>query len=323
MASESKEVETDLSPFIKVYKDGTVERIYSPPYVPPCLDDPITSVSSKDIKVSSEVSARLYLPKITHPSTEKLPILVYFHGGGFCLDSAFASFHHSYLNLLISKANAVTISVEYRLAPEHPLPAVYEDSWAALQWVASNSVADSEIEGNINREPWLINYGDFGKVYLGGDSAGGNIVHNMALRTGVENLIGGVKILGAFLSFPYFLDPKTQKGNDDRETLVNKMWMLVYPSAPGGINNPFINPFADDAPDLSRIGVQKVFVCTAEKDTLRENSLHYVEELKKSDWKGEVELVDVEGEDHCFHALRLDSEKSQSLLNSLASFIIN
>ncbi|CAI9118535.1 OLC1v1020122C1 [Oldenlandia corymbosa var. corymbosa] len=319
MASESKEVETDLSPFIKVYKDGTVERIYNPPYVPPSLD-PITNVSSKDITISSHVSARLYLPEITNPSSKKIPILVYFHGGGLCLDSAFASVHHSYLNLLVSKAKALTISVEYRLAPEHSLPAAYEDSWAALQWIASNFVEDSEIDGI--KEPWLIKHGDFDKVYLGGDSAGGNIVHNMAMRAGVESLIGGVKIFGAFLSFPYLLDPKTQKGSDE-ETMFNKMWMLVYPSAPGGINNPFVNPFADDAPKLSEIGCQKVLVCTAEKDALRENSLHYVEELKKSDWNGEVELIDVEGENHCFHARQPDSEKARLYLPKITDPMIS
>ncbi|CAI9118538.1 OLC1v1020125C1 [Oldenlandia corymbosa var. corymbosa] len=310
MASESKEVEIDFSPYLKVYKDGTVERLFRSPYVPPSLDHPITHISTKDIKISSNVSARIYLPKITDPN-KKLPILVYYHGGGFFTGSVYSLIDNQYLNQLVPRANAVTISVQYRLAPEHPLPAAYEDSWAALQWVASHSVKGSEIDGE--KEPWLIDYGDFGKVCLGGCSAGGNIVHNMAMKAGEEGLIGGVKVLGAFLSCPGFCDSE--------ENGLHKVWRFVYPSAPGGINSPLINPFADGAPNLAKIGCQKMFVCCAEKDVLRGINLRYVEALKKSGWNGELELVDVEGEDHCFEAFDASTEKAQSLISKIGAFI--
>ncbi|CAI9118540.1 OLC1v1020127C1 [Oldenlandia corymbosa var. corymbosa] len=315
MASESKEVQIDFSPYLKVYKDGTVERFFGSPYVPPSLDDPITHISTKDIKISSNVSARIYLPKITDPN-KKLPVLVYYHGGAFCLESALSLFDYQYLNQLVPRANALTVSVEYRLAPEHPLPAAYEDSWAALQWVASHSVKGSEIDSE--KEPWLINYGDFSRVYLGGGSAGGNIVHNMAMKAGEEGLIGGVKILGAFMSCPCFCDSKITKESDFGSA---RLWGFVYPSAPGGTNNPLINPFADGVPNLAKIGCQKIFVSCAEKDELRDVDLSYVEALKKSGWNGELELVDVEGEDHCFEAFDPSTEKAQNLISKIASFI--
>ncbi|CAI9118539.1 OLC1v1020126C1 [Oldenlandia corymbosa var. corymbosa] len=314
MASESKEVELDFPPYLKVYKDGTVERLIKSPYVPPSLDDPITRISTKDIKISSNVSARIYLPKITDPN-KKLPILVYIHGGGF-FGSAFSLMDHQYVSQIVSKSNALTVSVEYRLAPEHLLPAAYEDSWAALQWVASHSVVDSEIEGG--KETWLMDYGDFGKVFLGGFSAGANNVHNTAMKAGEEGLIGGVKILGAFMSCPGFCDSKTAKGSD-KENELYRVWSFVYPSAPGGINSPLINPFAD--PNLAKIGCQKIFVCCTEKDELRDINLRYVDALKKSGWNGELELVDVEGEDHCFEAFDPFTEKAQSLISKIGSFI--
>lgn len=79
----------DVYPFFRIYKDGQVEHFddisasigFS--FVPPSLDDPKTSVSSKDVTISPYVSARLYLPKNTTNITQKLPILVYYHGGGF------------------------------------------------------------------------------------------------------------------------------------------------------------------------------------------------------------------------------------------------
>ncbi|CAI9118542.1 OLC1v1020129C1 [Oldenlandia corymbosa var. corymbosa] len=314
MDLEPKEMEIDLSPFIKVYKDGTAERPFASPNVPPSVLDPITNVSSKDITISSEVSARLYLPKIADPNTKKIPVLVYFHAGGFCRGSAFSPLYQNLLNQLVSKADMVLISVDYRIAPEYPLPAAYEDSWAALQWVASHSVKGSEIDGE--KEPWLIDHGDFDKVYVGGDSAGGNIAHNMVIRTGSESLIGGVKIYGAVLCFPYFCDSETKE-----ESLEYKIWKLVYPSAPGGVNSPLINPFADDAPNLGKIECQKVFVCCGEKDVLRDIDLRYVEALKKSGFEGELELADVEGEDHCFQLFNPYTEKAQSLISSMASFI--
>ncbi|KAL3507921.1 hypothetical protein ACH5RR_033303 [Cinchona calisaya] len=320
-SADSKEVEIDLSPVLKVYKDGRVERLFGSPHVPPSLDDPITHVSSKDITISPNVSARIYLPKIIEPN-QKLPILVYFHGGGFARESAFSFLDHRYINLLASKAECLVVSVEYRLAPEHPLPACYEDCWAALQWVASHVVVDDKYS-DTGKEEWLVGYGNFDRIYMGGDSAGGNIVHNMATRAGVESLFGGMKIFGAFLSYPYFWDKIKNQENDEEESLAYRLFMFVYPSAPGGINNPMINPLADGAPKLSGLACSKWLVCTAEKDQLREITLRYVDAVKKSGWKGELECVDVEGEDHCFHIFDPDTEKAKSLINRLASFIKN
>lgn len=68
MASTSttkKEIASELLPLIRVYKDGTVERLWGSPYVPPCPHDPQTNVSSKDITISHNptISARLFLPQ--------------------------------------------------------------------------------------------------------------------------------------------------------------------------------------------------------------------------------------------------------------------
>nr|WRU92904.1 HID5 [Tabernanthe iboga] len=316
-SSNSNEIVTDISPYIRVYRDGTVERIFGSPFVPPSPEDPATGVSSKDIKISSDVSARLYVPKNTEPG-QKLPILVYFHGGGFCLESAFSFLDQRYLNLIVSQGKVLAVSVEYRLAPEHLLPAGYEDCWTALQWVASHVVDNS----NTDKDPWLVNHGDFNKLCLGGDSAGANIVHNLFIKAGVESLQGDVKIIRGFLSHPYFWGSRAEasRGTDEQSYLY-RLWSLAYPSAPGGIDNPMMNPLAEDAPSLSEISCSKLFVCCAEKDELRETILLYVEALKKSGWKGEVDLVDVEAEDHCFQIYNTDTEKAKNLISRLASFL--
>lgn len=224
------------------------------------------------------------------------------------------------MNLLVSQAKIVAVSVKYRLAPEHPLPAAYEDCWTALQWVASHSD-----NSNMEREPWLISHGNFNKLYVGGDSAGANIVHNVALRAGAEGLYGDVKILGGFLTQPYFWGSNLASkcgGNPRVETLVTEIWMLAYPSAPGGIDNPMINPLADGAPSLSRLGCSRLLVYVAEKDILRNGGILYVDAVKESGWKGEIELFEVEGKDHSFHIFNPEDEEAKIQMQVLASFLM-
>jgi len=163
----------DAMPYFRVYESRRIERFPVIDLSPPSVD-PATGVSSKDEVILPEigVSARLYLPKLDGHSSRKLPVLVYYHGGGFCVGSASSAPLHSYLNSLVAKANILVVSVDYRLAPEHPVPVAYDDSWLALQWVVSHSVSGTEA--------WLTDHADFGHLYLFGDSAGANIAHNMA-----------------------------------------------------------------------------------------------------------------------------------------------
>ncbi|XP_048135779.1 probable carboxylesterase 13 isoform X2 [Rhodamnia argentea] len=179
----SSEIAHDFSPHLRVYKDGRVERLEGTATVPPSYDRD-TGVLSKDVAISAStpsLSARVYIPTATtinHRSganRRKLPLLVYFHGGAFCLESPFSPMYHNYLNSLASEADAVAVSVHYRRAPEHPLPAAYDDSWIALEWVSSHSGGDGP-------DKWLSAYADLRKVYVAGDSAGGNIAHHMGLR---------------------------------------------------------------------------------------------------------------------------------------------
>ena len=141
MASSDKEVAIEFLPLLRVYKDGSIERLIVSPIVPPSFEDLETGVSSKDITISENptISARFYLPKLTQPN-QKLPILVYIHGLAFVIGSAFACDHQQYLNSLVSQGRVVVVSVAYRLAPEHSLPIAYEDPWATIQWVVSHSL---------------------------------------------------------------------------------------------------------------------------------------------------------------------------------------
>lgn len=174
-------------------------------------------------------------------------------------------------------------------------------------------------------EPWLINHGDFHRVFVGGDSAGGNIAHNIAMRAGAEALLGGVKVLGAFISQPYFFGSKpigSEPVAGDEKSVPFLVWDFVYPSAPGGHDNHMINPMARGAPSLAALGCSKLLVCVAEKDVLRKRGVWYYEAVEKSGRQGQLEMLEVEGEDHAFHIHNPESENARKMLNRFADFFL-
>ncbi|KAK9268663.1 hypothetical protein L1049_000420 [Liquidambar formosana] len=317
MDSSKTEIAHEFLQLLRIYKDGRVERLVGTDVVPPSID-PKTGVSSKDITIINpqlgNISARLFLPKLTHPN-QKIPLLLHFHGSGFCVFSSFNPTSHNYLNTLVSEANIVALSVNYRKAPEHPIPAAYDDSWVALQWAVSHCNGGGP-------EVWLNDYADFERVFLAGESTGGNIVHNLAMMAGESGFGPGVRIIGAAMVHPYFWgsDPIGSEALDpERKASADRLWPFVCPSNPDN-DDPRANPVAEGAPSLVGLGCGRVLVCVAEKDILRDRGLLYYEALGRSGWMGVVKIVDTEGEDHCFHVYDLESEKAKDLNKRLAAF---
>lgn len=111
----------------------------------------------------SELPIRIYQPREGKPG-EQLPVLVWFHGGGFVIGDL--DTHDSACRMLANQADCLVVAVDYRLAPEFKFPAAVEDSMAALRWVALHA---RELGG------------DPGRIAVGGDSAGGNLAAVCAL----------------------------------------------------------------------------------------------------------------------------------------------
>ncbi|XP_042507283.1 probable carboxylesterase 12 [Macadamia integrifolia] len=316
MDSSSAEVAFDFSPFIRIYKDGHVERLVGTETVSATTLDPQTGISSKDVVIQPEIgiSARLFIPKITDPSDRKLPLLVYIHGGAFCVETPFSPTYDSYVSSLVAEANVVAVSVHYRRAPEHLLPIAYDDSWAALQWVASHSKGEGP-------EAWLNEYADLSRVSIVGDSAGGNIAHNMALRA-AETPLEGVRFVGLGLIHPYFHGEEPMGPNaseEERKAKAGKLWVVLCPTT-SGCDDPLINPAS--CPNLDKLACKRVLVCVAEKDTLKDGGLLYHKTLGKSGWAGELEdLMEAEGEEHVFHLHKPTSDKAVAIKSRLASLL--
>ncbi|KAH6825945.1 hypothetical protein C2S53_001382 [Perilla frutescens var. hirtella] len=310
MAANSDELLHDFLPMLRVHKNGRIERLAGTDFVPPSLD-PATAVNSKDVEISPEInlSARIYLPGNADRS-KKLPLLVYFHGGGFIIESAFSPLYQKHLNHVVAEANVVAVSVNYRLAPEFPLPIAFEDSWRALKWATA---------GN---DEWINEFADRNRLYLGGDSAGGTIAHNIAMRVGSENPVG-FNLRGVFLNCPFFwgVDPI---GCETEEQF--KFWKefsdRLLPFACPIVSNhdePWINPGKDL--NVSSLGCKKVLIYVGGKDFLKERGWYYKEVLSKSGWNGEVECVEIAGEEHVFSVFFPDGETGMAMIKKVASFI--
>lgn len=259
----------------------------------------------KDVIISADpkVTVRIFLPESTSPE-QKLPLFFYIHGGAFCIESALGQCYSCYVAAVASQCNVIAVSVDYRLAPESPIPACFDDSWTALKWVVSHATGSGP-------DPWITEHADFGRFFVAGDSAGGNITSTVSIWATVKGLGCDVKITGMILLCPFF----------GEEVELDKVWKYCC-NEETGVNDPRLNPAAN--PDLlAKLGCDKVLVYTAECDYLRGRGVTYYEALKKSEWKGQVEHRETEGEDHVFQLFKPESEKAGELMKSINSFINN
>lgn len=319
---DEMEFELHLPP-IRKHKDGRIKRLEGEDFVPP--SDDLDGVSSKDVVIdpATGLSARLYIPlDVVEESKEggakKPPTLVYFHGGVFCVQTPFSALHHFYMNSLVSKAKILAVSIHYRRAPEHLLPAAYEDCWAGLQWVLSHSKADGPAD------EWINSYADLGRVYLAGDCAGANIAHHVALRYGEEKAGDGRPDLeGLVLVHPFFwggekLPEELEKVEPEWLAAIDQIWPLVSGL---GLDNPWINPAAEGAPSLAGLGCRRVLVAVGDEDPTCVRGLLYYEKLGQSGWAGAAELWVTPGENHIFHLDNPSSNKAKELMDKFASFL--
>ncbi|WVZ15418.1 hypothetical protein V8G54_012984 [Vigna mungo] len=260
-------------------QNGTVTRPDKPPDSPPAAD-PTLLVLSKDLSInpSKGTWARLYLPRAAQHQRSKLPLVLFFHGGGFIFLSAASTIFHEFCFNMANDVVAVVVSLEYRLAPEHRLPAAYDDAVEALQWIKAS------------QDDWLKNLVDYSNVFLMGSSAGGNIAYNAGLRAAAAADYQIPKIKGLILVQPFF--GGTQRTGSERR-LANEphlgqcfnyaMWEL---SLPVGVDrdHEYCNPTAGNGPArlelIERVGWW-VLVTGCGGDPLVDRQVQLVKLMKK------------------------------------------
>ena len=147
---------------------------------PPEFPQPVGSVEDRVIAgAGGELAVRIY-----HPAAAAggLPVLVYFHGGGFVIGDLDS--HDNLCRAFCEALPAIVVSVDYRLAPESRFPAAVEDAFSAVCWAAEQAVSLG---------------GDPARLIVGGDSAGGNLA---AVACQLAQREGGPAIAHQMLLYP-------------------------------------------------------------------------------------------------------------------------
>nr|CAB3457264.1 unnamed protein product [Digitaria exilis] len=299
----------------RIYRSGKMDRFHNPARVPAGLD-PATGVTSKDVVLdeTTGLSVRLFLPSrgagADCSPAKKLPVLVFFHGGAFLIESAVSPLYHGYVASLAAAAGVLAVSVEYRLAPEHPVPAAYDDAWAALQWAASA------------RDEWLAEHGDVSRLFLAGDSAGGNMVHHVLARLASFPHPDAPRIEGAILLHPWFGGNALVEGEDaTRAKEMARIWEFACPDAAGGADDPRMNPMAPGAPALESLRCERLLVCAGEKDWAAARDRAYYAAVAASAWPGSTAWLESEGEGHVFFLEKPECANAWELMDRVVKFI--
>lgn len=311
----------DCRGVLQVLSDGTVVRSSAAPYEVEVRDDGRVEWKDAVYDAARGLGVRMYRPRGRGTEAPgKLPVLAYFHGGGFCIGSyAWSSVHAGCLRLA-DELPAVVLSFGYRLAPEHRLPAAHEDAAVALLWLRERLVS-----GGLDDDPWIADSGaDPGRVFVSGNSAGGNLAHHMAVQFGTAGL-NPVKIAGYVLIMPAFTseDPTQSKLGTAATAYLNPEMADRYSrlSLPVGANNdhPLMNPLGPDSPSLEGLDVGRMLVVVGDNDMLRDNQVRYSEWMKSMG--KDVELIVFAGKEHAFFSKQPWSEASSELVRAIRRFV--
>ncbi|KAJ4979685.1 hypothetical protein NE237_010465 [Protea cynaroides] len=310
----------DCRGLIQLYSDGSIVRSSQPLRDIPVRDD--GSVLWKDLLFDPVHDLHLRLYKPASSTNTKLPIYYYIHGGGYCVGYRNWPNCHNYCLRLCSELQALIISPDYRLAPENRLPAAIEDGFASVRWLQAQAVSD-------NPDSWLpTNVVDFGRVFVCGDSAGGNIVHHLAVQIGAGSPgLEPVQIRGYILLNPFFGGNVRTRSEAEGPTEaflnlenIDRYWRLSLPIG-ATRDHPFANPFGPASPNLESVALDPILVVVGDHDLLRDRIEDYVKRLKE--WGKKIQFVEFEEQQHAFITLDPYSAVGNKLMQIIKEFIVD
>ena len=206
------------------------------------------------------IGMRVYRPSDTRP----LPALVFYHGGGWVIGDLYT--HDGICRAIANAAGCVVASVDYRLAPERKYPAAFEDSYAALTWLAGHAPT-------LGVDP--------ARLAVGGDSAGGNLAAVVALAARDRQ---GPRLALQLLIYPataHAFDTASYRENGEGYLLTRegmKWFWNHYLARPEDGRQPYASPLL--AKDLG--GLATALVITAEYDPLRDEGEAYAKRLAEA-----------------------------------------
>jgi acetyl esterase/lipase len=248
----------------------------------------VAEVERVDDVSAGGVPARAYRPAGGVDSA-----LVWLHGGGWVIGSLES--HDPLCRALAARTGCTVLSVDYRLAPEHPHPAALEDAWTATTWAVA----------------------EFGRAAVGGDSAGGHLATVVARRArddGIDLRLQVLVVPVADCSFETASYAANRSGYGlERETM-EWFWDL-YLQGGATPDDPDVSPLR--AHDLS--GLAPALVLTAEFDPLRDEGEAYAARLRRAGVP--VEHKRYEGMIHGFFRMPAVLDRSRDALDQVVQAV--
>jgi acetyl esterase len=226
----------------------------------PVLNPPVHAVRDLQVPAAQgKILVRLYTPS----AAAKLPLIVFFHGGGFVICDV--GIYDDFCKFLARDSGCAVASVDYRLAPENAFPGPLEDCYAALEWLAG---AGAELGVDTTR------------LAVAGDSAGGNLATATALLARDRR---GPALRYQALIYPC-LDPACESASQQslgagymlRRDVMQWFWNH-YLQGPADRTNPLATPLRADL-----AGLPPATVVTAEFDPLRDEGEAYADRLRSA-----------------------------------------
>ncbi|GLT61906.1 hypothetical protein SLA2020_345790 [Shorea laevis] len=312
----------DCMGFLQLLSDGTVLRAKNiDSHMPPIVED--TSVIFKDavFDENHDLHLRLYKPTLPPPFPSKLPIIIFIHGGGFCFGSRDSPYCHNCCLRLASGLKAVVVAPDYRLAPEHRLPAAMEDAVSAMKWLQAQALSRNIVD------TWLDGGEvDFERVFVLGDSSGGNMAHHLAVQFGAGSPeLRPVWVRGYVLMAPFFGGVvRTNSEEGPSEAILNletldRFWRLSMPIGETR-DHPLANPFGPLSPSLKPLTLDPILVIAGAKELLKDRAEDYAKRLKQMGKM--IEFVQFEGKEHGFFTHDPYSDVSNETLQLIERFMI-
>lgn len=253
----------------------------------------LASVEDRTIEAETGIlDVRVYRPNREGP----LPTVVYLHGGGFILGGL--DTHDPHCRFICEQTDAVIVSVAYRLAPESPFPAAYQDAVASVRWVQDN----------------IDQFGsDPGRVAVAGDSAGANLAAALAANAGLD-------LAAQLLIYPktdfrrdVAYSSRTENGQGYFLTLSMSDWFEEHYLCDQDRTDPRASVMAAPIPT----GVAPAVLGVGEYDLLRDEVVAYAERLGKNG--GSAQLHVFPGLVHGFFGMRLASHAAAAAALTLTA----
>ena len=266
--------------------------------MPPTPDDPLASVEDRTIPgPGGPLGLRVFRPE----GDGALPVVVYFHGGGWVMGSLDS--HDAVCRSLAARSGCVVVGVDYRLAPEHPFPAGLDDCLAAVEWVVANG-------GELGVDP--------DRLAVGGDSSGGHLAAATCLMLRDR---GGPRVSFQLLVYPvlaFGFDSASYAENAEGYylTAASMRWFSGhYLARSEDTADPRAAPLlAADLADLP-----PTHVVTAEYDPLRDEGEAYAAKLAEAGVA--VSHHRYEGMIHGFVRMAAALDRGQAAIDECAAAI--